>query len=105
MKSLLVAAFILCSCVLVNAQELDTQNESPSASIKGTEETQLPPVPPEPLFLIEEGGIKREISKEELEKLNITEIAYVEMLMDNESIKEYGEKGQNGVMIISLRKD
>ena len=105
MKSLLVAAFILCSCALVQAQELESQNESPTASIKGTEKIQLPPVPPEPLFLILDGGVKREISKEELEKLNIAEIAYVEMLMDDESIKEYGEKGQNGVMIISLRED
>lgn len=105
MKSLLVAAFILCSCALVQAQELEPQNESPSASIKGTEEIQLPPVPPEPLFLLSEDGVNREITKEELEKLNITEIAYVEMLMDNESIKEYGEKGRNGVMIISLKKD
>ena len=83
MKSLLVAAFILSSCALAQAQEHEPQNESPSASIKGVEETPLPPVPPEPLFLISDGEVKREISKEELESLNITEIAYVEMLMDN----------------------
>ena len=55
--------------------------------------------------MISVGGIEKEISREELEKLNITQVASVEMLVDNELLKQYGEKGKNGVMIISLRED
>ena len=55
--------------------------------------------------MISVGGIEKEITKEELEKLTITQIASVEMLVDNELLKEYGEKGKNGVMIINLREN
>ena len=60
---------------------------------------------PEPLFVISVGGIEKEVSSEELEKLNITQVASVEMLVDYELLKPYGEKGKNGVMIIILRQD
>ena len=51
------------------------------------------------------GKVVREITKEELEKLSIAQIASVEMIVDNELLKTYGEKGKNGVMIINLRQD
>jgi hypothetical protein len=103
MKSLLAAAFIGCTCVFAHAQQTEPQKDVPPAS--PTTEQVTPPDIPEPLFVISEGGIEREISKDELGKLNISQIASVEMLLDNDSTKEYGEKGVNGVMIISLRKD
>jgi hypothetical protein len=102
MKSLLVAAFTVCTCVFVHAQQIEPQEEV--APTPPTEQV-TPPDIPEPLFVISEGGMKREISKDELGKLNITQIASVEILLDNDSTKEYGEKGINGVMIISLRED
>jgi hypothetical protein len=86
----------------VHAQQADSQNEpNPAPS---SDAFALPEIP-DPLFLVSEGGVHKEISKEDLQKLSITEIESVEVLMDNESIKEYGDKGRNGVMIISLRKE
>jgi hypothetical protein len=103
MKSLLVAAFTICSCVLVYAQQAESSKET--RPIQTSQEVTTPPVIPEPLFVISVGGIEKEISKEELEKITINQIASVEMLVDNELLKEYGEKGKNGVMIINLRED
>lgn len=103
MKCLLVAAFTVCTCAFAYGQQAEISKESlPDQTYEVT-----PPssIPPEPLYVLSEGGIKREASKEDLEKLNITQIESVEMLLDNELLEEYGEKGRNGVMIICLRKD
>lgn len=102
MKSLLVAAFMICSCAWGHAQQVESRNEAnPTPS---SDEFVVPEIP-DPLFLISENGIQKEITKEDVAKLSITQIESVEVLMDNESIKEYGDKGRNGVMIISLRKE
>jgi len=102
MKSLLVAAFTICACAYGYAQQVEPQNEV--ISTQNTEDTTASPVP-EPLFILSEGGIKKELSTDELGKLNITQIASVELVFDSESLKEYGDKGRNGVMIISLVDD
>jgi|SRR5688572_7732324 hypothetical protein len=103
MKSLLVAAFTICSFIVVYGQQAESSKET--RPVQNTEEVASAPSIPEPLFVISVGGIEKEISKEELEKLTITQIASVEMLVDNELLKEYGDKGKNGVMIINLRED
>jgi len=102
MKSLLVVAFIVCTSAVAFAQQTDLQNEP--FPIQNTVDTTVSPIP-EPLFLLSEGGIKKELSTDELGKLTITQIASVELILDSESLKEYGEKGRNGVMIISLVED
>jgi hypothetical protein len=103
MKRLLVAAFTVFICTIANGQQAEISKESlPDQTYEVTSSSSIPP---EPLYVISEGGIKREASKEDLEKLNITQIESVEMLLDNELLEEYGEKGRNGVMIICLRKD
>jgi hypothetical protein len=101
MKSLIVAAFLLGSCAFAYGQETNSQVDVPPVE---TVVVHSEP-PPEPLYVIAEGGIFKEASKEDLEKLNITQIASVEVLMDTELLLAYGEKGKNGVMIISLRED
>ena len=103
MKSLLVAAFTICSCVFVYAQQAESSRETRPIQIS-KEVTSSADIP-EPLFVISVGGIEKEISSEELEKLNITQVASVEMLVDYELLKPYGEKGKNGVMIIILREE
>jgi hypothetical protein len=103
MKSLLVAAFTICSCVFVHAQQAEFSKET--RPVQNSEQVTPPPPMPDPLFVISVGGIEKEITKEDLEKLNITQVASVEMLVDNELIKQYGDKGKNGVMIINLRED
>ena len=103
MKSLLVAAFTICSCVFVYAQQAESSKET--RPIQPSEQVTPPAAIPEPLFVISVGGIEKEITKEELEKLTITQIASVEMLVDNELLKEYGEKGKNGVIVINLREN
>lgn len=102
MKSLLVAAFMICSCVSVHAQQVESRNEA--TPVPSSDEFVVPEIP-DPLFLVSQNGIQKEITKEDVQKLSITQIESVEVLMDNESIKEYGDKGRNGVMIISLRKE
>ena len=103
MKSLLVAAFTICTCAFAYGQQAENSKES--GSNEAFVVSPSSPIPPEPLYMISEGGIKREASKEDLEKLNITQIESVEMLIDNELLEQYGEKGKNGVMIICLRKE
>lgn len=103
MKSLLVAAFTICTCAFAYGQQAENSKESlPNETFEVNASSSIPP---EPLYMISEGGIKREASKEDLEKLNITQIESVEMLIDNELLEQYGEKGRNGVMIICLRRD
>jgi hypothetical protein len=102
MKSLLVVAFIGCTCAFAYGQQPETQKEAQPS--QNTEEIASTPIP-EPLFVISRGGIKKEISTDEMGKLSITQIASVELLLDSDSVKEYGEKGKNGVMIICLKED
>ena len=103
MKSLLVAAFTFCSCMFVYAQQAESSKET--RPIQTSTEVTSSTAIPEPLFVLSVGGIEKEISKEELEKLNITQVASVEMLVDYELLKPYGEKAKNGVVIINLRED
>ena len=100
MKSLIVAAFLLGSCAFAYSQETNSQVNVPLVE---TVVVNSEP-PPEPLYVIAEDGIFKEASKEDLEKLNITQIASVEVLIDTELLLAYGEKGKNGVMIISLKE-
>lgn len=102
MKSLIVAAFLICSCAIAYGQQTNSQTETSPVKITAAEPS-FPP--PEPLFVISDGGILKEASKEDLEKLSITQIASVEVLLDTESLLAYGEKGKNGVMIISLKEE
>lgn len=104
MKCLLVAAFTICTCALAYGQQTEISKESPP--LQNTEESIPAPIP-EPLFVISAGGIKKEISTDEMGKLNIniTQIESVELVLDEESLKEYGERGKNGVMIICLKAD
>jgi hypothetical protein len=102
MKSLLVAAFTLCSCAMAYAQQAETQDESRPVQIQNTE---VSSPPPEPMYVIAKGGIKRELSTDEMGTLNILQIESVEMIFDSESLKEYGEKGKNGVMVIWLKEE
>ena len=64
MKSLLVAAFTICSCVFGYAQQAESSKEPRPIQTSG--EVTPPSVIPEPLFVISVGGIEKEISKEDL---------------------------------------
>jgi hypothetical protein len=101
MKSLIVAAFLLGSCAFAFGQETNSQVDVTPVQTSVADHSQPPP---EPLYVISEGGISREASQEDLEKLNITQIASVEFLIDAELLLAYGDKGKNGVMIISLKE-
>ena len=102
MKSLIVAAFLLGSCAFAYSQETNSQVDVTPVQTSVVDHSQPPP---EPLYVISEGGISKEASKEDLEKLTITQIASVELLIDAELLLAYGDKGKNGVMIISLKED
>ena len=107
MKSLLIAAFTICAFTAAYSQEVDNSKEpavekqSNLFDVHGPSE--IGP-PPEPLFVISEGGIMKEATKDDLGKLTLHDIESVEMLIDAASLQEYGEKGRNGVMIISVRR-
>ena len=110
MKCLIVVAFTICSCAVAYAQQTNSQKDTPPVQGSVAKQIEVRAFdsggpPPEPLFVISEGGIKKEASKEDLEKISITQVASVELLVDSESLEEYGEKGKNGVMIICLKED
>jgi hypothetical protein len=84
------------------AQQAETSGESRPVQIE-TSEISSPP--PEPLYVVAKGGIKREVTTDEMGNLNLLQIESVEMLFDSESLKEYGERGRNGVMVIWLKEE
>jgi hypothetical protein len=102
MKSLIVAAFLVCSCAVAYAQQTNSQPDTPPVQAIAPELSQPPP---EPLYVISTAGVLKEASKEDLEKLSITQIASVELVIDSELLLAYGDKGKNGVMIIELKVD
>lgn len=54
-----------------------------------------------PLYILE--GL--EISKEEMRKINPSTILKINVLKDESAIEKYGEKGNNGVVEITLKKE
>jgi hypothetical protein len=107
MKSLLVAAFVIGACAMAQGQQIEAEKAQPAQKTEEkapfvTSGTSIPI--PEPLYVLSEGGMTRELSVADLEKLNITQIASIEVITDEESTREYGEKGKNGVLIISLKE-
>jgi len=54
----------------------------------------------DPLFLLDD----KEISKEEMGKINPDNIKSIEVLKEGAAIEKYGDKGKNGVIIITKKK-
>ena len=108
MKYLLVAAFACFACVVAYGQQKESGKTETVQKIDEnaplTVANQAMPIP-EPLYVLSEGGMTRELSIADIEKLNITQIASIEVITDEELIREYGEKGKNGVLIISLKEN
>ncbi len=94
----------------IQQQELDkaTQEQeeimekSPAINVNTSgEETSKNKIPDNVLYLVD----GKEISKEEMENINPENIESINVLKDAESIKEYGEKAKDGVVIITLKKE
>ena len=110
MRFLLTTVFVIVVCVFAHGQQIEPQNaQSAQNTEKNTPSAISPTVDataiPEPLYVLLEGGLTRELSIADIEKLNITQIASIEVITDEESIRAYGEKGKNGVLIISLKPE
>lgn len=99
MKCLLIAAFTFCVFSLTYGQDVVSSTDPSVKKLTSSEP------PPEPLYVISEGGIRKEATEEDLGKIKLTDIESVEMLIDAAALYEYGEKGKHGVMIICVRKD
>jgi TonB-dependent SusC/RagA subfamily outer membrane receptor len=55
----------------------------------------------DPLFIVD----GKEISKEKFKDLNVKNIESVNVLKDKSAIEKYGDKGKNGVIIITTKKN
>ena len=54
----------------------------------------------QPLFIVD----GKEISRSDFEKLDAEEIESVSVLKNESAVKIYGEKGKNGVFLITMKK-
>jgi TonB-dependent SusC/RagA subfamily outer membrane receptor len=57
-------------------------------------------VNPDVIFMVD----GKEITKQELDKLNVNSIASISVLKDESATKVFGEKGKNGVIMITTKK-
>ena len=73
---------------------------------KGTEKVRIKQTGGElPLCIIRSAsGEEREVSNEELEKIDPQTIESMEVLKDQAAIEKYGDKAKNGVVIVKLRE-
>ena len=46
----------------------------------------------------------KEITKKEMEKMDPSAFGTIEILKDEDATKKYGEKGKNGVVLITTKK-
>jgi len=56
---------------------------------------------PQPLYIID----GKSVSKDVLDQLNPDKIASIDVLKDESAVKKYGEKGENGVVEITLKTE
>ena len=68
--------------------------------VKPSQAVQLAPNQPKPLFILDDV----ELPGSDLGKLEPKDIETVEVIKDAKSIEKYGEKGKNGVVIITTKK-
>ena len=71
----------------------NTTNEHLLVKIRETEK--------EPMYIVE----GKEISKKELTTLNHDNVASINVLKGEKAISEYGDKGKNGVIVVSTKKE
>ena len=58
----------------------------------------------EPIFILQDGKKESIVSSLDMSKLNPNNITSVQVIKDKAAIKKYGKKGENGVIIIELKK-
>ncbi|CEN34004.1 M56 family metallopeptidase [Capnocytophaga cynodegmi] len=101
------ATMILFSNQTLQAQEKETKNETPNIKIIGYQEQVKDPIKakvqylhePKPTVIID----GKEIDFSELQQMNPDEIENITVLKDERAIELYGEKGKNGVIIVSKK--
>jgi hypothetical protein len=98
MKYIVIVAIVACTSFQVMAQ----QNSEPT-SLKIFGSTSLSSV--EPLFIIADDQINREITQKEFEKIDPSDIQSVSVLKERKALEVYGEKGRNGVIILVMKGD
>src|SRR5690606_21323618 len=54
-----------------------------------------------PLYILD----GKEIKNEEISAIDSNSIAHIEVLKENSAIKQYGKKGENGVILITTKKN
>lgn len=89
-----ILPFALSALVVSVGFAQDTVRVKPSPVV------QLDPNKPKPLFILDEV----ELAGSDLGKLEPKDIETIEVIKDAKSIEKYGEKGKNGVVIITTRK-
>lgn len=97
MKRLLFSLLCIFACSLVFAQENSTWNSS-DASYKV-----ITTLNQQPLLILQSADTHSEITNVELEQIDSRRIKEIRVLDSGESFKLYGDKGKNGVMVITLK--
>jgi hypothetical protein len=83
-------------------EQEEIMEKSPAINVNTSgRETSNNKIPDNVLYIVD----GKEITKEEMENINPENIESINVLKDAESIKEYGEKAKDGVVIITLKKE
>jgi hypothetical protein len=97
MKYIMIVAIVACASFQVLAQ----QNNKPSLlTVYGSSLQSA-----DPLFIISDDQASREITKEEVEKIDKRNIQSISVLKDDKAREAYGEKGKNGVVVLVMKGD
>ncbi|HEY9045951.1 MAG TPA: hypothetical protein VIN08_08645 [Ohtaekwangia sp.] len=94
MKYGMIGIFIIASCLFAKAQDS-------TATKLAVRQSFQPTLHPQPLYVVNNVV---EIPYDSLKKIDPDKIKFIQVLKDQEAIKQYGEKGRNGVVVI-ITKD
>ena len=76
-----------------------------NAAISTETETAIHILIDEPLFLVSTMKTARIVTKDEFEKINHLQIAYIQVITDPSSTIIYGDKAKNGVVLVVMKEN
>lgn len=93
---------IVCLCLCLQAQTVIIPQEP--EKVTGNPQIQIRTATgTTPLFIVWEMGQEREVSAEEFAQINPSRISSMEVLNDQKTKDQYGEKAANGVVKVSMK--
>jgi hypothetical protein len=97
MKYLMMFGFLVASSTLCLAQDIEEKVDGTSDVLV------LADAGMQPLYVVSAMKTAKIISKDEFDKLNQSQIDYIQVINDPSSTTIYGEKARNGVVLVVMK--